>query len=128
MKEYDFRCRPARVIDGDTIILAIDHGFYLNSQQRFRLKGVAAPRIQDYSDEADAGIKSKKYVMDWFREHRHQSEGDEMFPFSVTSIKIGRYGRFLAKISCSQGHTLNEDLVRDEMVEVYQKPDEEFGD
>ena len=42
---YTYKAKLKRVIDGDTVDLVVDAGFYISVHQRFRLKGIDAPEI-----------------------------------------------------------------------------------
>lgn len=43
MKPYLYRARLHKVIDGDTVILDVDHGFHLTGRYHFRLVDYDAP-------------------------------------------------------------------------------------
>ena len=49
---YDYRVEVVRVVDGDTLDLRVDLGFYTSMTMRFRLLGVDTPerREQGWSD------------------------------------------------------------------------------
>lgn len=53
---YEFRATVKRVIDGDTIVVLIDHGFKLYSEQHLRLNRIDAPEKKGPSKEA--GMKA----------------------------------------------------------------------
>lgn len=53
LSTYVFKATTIRVIDGDTAVLKIDHGFHFESVQRIRLLGIDTPeRGQKYYQEA----------------------------------------------------------------------------
>ncbi len=56
---YDYAVTVARVVDGDTLDLDVDLGFYLRSRLRFRLLGIDAPeRGQPGYAEAMAAVRT----------------------------------------------------------------------
>lgn len=48
------------VIDGDTLDIQCDLGFYITVTERFRVKGVDTPEI--FGDTREAGMRAKNFV------------------------------------------------------------------
>ena len=62
---YRYRAELDRVVDGDTLDVLIDLGFYIKIKERIRLEGMDTPEIygvpQD-SEEYRRGMEAKEYV------------------------------------------------------------------
>lgn len=84
---YTYRARVVRWIDGDTVILDVDLGFYLRSQQSFRLVGIDAPE----RSKADPGPYQRALAY-----------CEELAPagseIRCETLKGDKYGRWLAVI------------------------------
>lgn len=88
---WNYRAKLVRAVDGDTIDVEIDLGFYNFSRQRLRLLGIDTPeRGQPGYSEA------KQFVQD-------QLAGNQ---FTVRTEKAGKYGRFLAEVILPGGQDL----------------------
>ncbi|HDK26970.1 MAG TPA: thermonuclease family protein [Candidatus Atribacteria bacterium] len=105
--DYKYKAKLVSVVDGDTIEVIMDLGFYIELKERLRLAGVNTPeifRVKKNSKEYKLGIKAKKYV-----EKRLQDNGNE---FVVETKKRGKWRRGIAKIYLRDSDkTLNEELV-----------------
>ena len=99
----------ARAVDGDTVDLNIDLGFKIFAKIRVRLVGVDTP------ERGQPGFKeATDFVIAWF------AERDNIC--SVTTIKTGKYGRWLAHIdsvSADDPFTLNTRLLNEGLAKVY---------
>lgn len=95
---WDFAVSLDRVIDGDTVSLAVDVGFYLTTVQRFRLLGVDTPeRSEPGWAECTAATRA------WFAQHAATG-------LRAVTSKTDHFGRWLADIRCADGHLLSDDL------------------
>ena len=104
---YRYRAELNRVVDGDTLDVVIDLGFYIRLKERIRLEGVDTPEIygvpQD-SEEYRRGLEAKEYV-----ERRLAENGNQMI---IETRKMGKWRRWLAKVYLPDtGRTLNEELI-----------------
>lgn len=84
---YSYQCSLDRVVDADTVDIAIDLGFRIYTKQRVRLEGLDAP--ERFTVEGKAAIV---FVTEWFATHT---------ALTVHSQKPGggdKYGRYLAEI------------------------------
>ena len=104
---YRYRAELDRVVDGDTLDVLIDLGFYIKIKERIRLEGVDTPEIygvlQD-SEEYRRGMEAKEYV-----ERRLVENGNQMI---IETREMGKWRRWLAKVYLPDtGRTLNEELV-----------------
>ena len=86
---YRYRAELDRVVDGDTLDVVIDLGFYIRIKERIRLEGVDTPEIygvpQD-SEEYRRGMEAKKYV-----ERRLNENGNQMI-IETPKMASGRDG------------------------------------
>jgi len=104
---YRYRAELNRVVDGDTLDVVIDLGFYIRMKERIRLEGVDTPEVygvpQD-SEEYRMGLEAKEYV-----ERRLAENGNQMI---IETRKMGKWRRWLAKVYLPDtGRTLNEELI-----------------
>jgi len=97
---YKARCR--RIIDGDTLILNVDVGFYITMQNlKFRLMNYNAPEARGI--EKPLGKVAKRKLQ-------------ELIPVScevlIRVFKSDVFGRYLCDIILPDGKTLSEFLVQ----------------
>lgn len=100
---YTYRAELIRVVDGDTVRLKIDLGFFIEVHESFRLYGIDTPEIRGKTRKE--GLKAKKHVEDRFAEAK-QNDRD----ITACVHKKGKYGRWLAEIFFDDD-SLNEELV-----------------
>jgi micrococcal nuclease len=85
---YIYKAELVRVVDGDTVDLAIDLGFDTFRKERFRLYGIDAPEIR-----FEAGKAAKA----WLWEALQPLEAFYVQTIQLeTKAKRDKYGRFLA--------------------------------
>jgi micrococcal nuclease len=108
---YWRRARVVRVIDGDTIQLIVDLGFYTYAEHRMRLLGVDTPEMHAPLPEVRASaLAAATFTTEWLRDHTlHATDPD--WRFNIRTEKADSFGRFLAYLECAQGHSLNDDLL-----------------
>jgi micrococcal nuclease len=94
---FIFSARLLKVVDGDTVSLNADLGFYINAEIRVRLAGVDVPSI-----DTKAGKKAAAFVI---ARLSHSS-------IIVESKRKDKYGRYLAYIYYHRSHTKFEDILR----------------
>lgn len=97
---YQYRCKPHRVVDGDTVDLDVDLGFHLTVRIRVRLAGIDTP------ERGQAGFKeASAFVASWIADVQ---DGDLV----VQTEKTGKYGRWLGVITTTYSdQSLNRALV-----------------
>jgi len=102
---YDYQARTERVVDGDTIIVLIDHGMNIRSSQSLRLLRVYAPELHA-TDHAPGAI-AKTVMQDWISAHAPDGWG-----LRVTTQKDTRtFNRYLAEVTCAEcGESLNDHM------------------
>lgn len=113
---WDFKVvRVRKVVDGDTIDLELDLGFYQSGVYRFRLLGVDTPEMNSRDEaERERALEARDFVASWL---------EERAPFlRVTSFKADSFGRWLGEIY-SVGATYDERLgtalLESGLAEVY---------
>ena len=76
-----------KIVDGDTLDLAVDLGFMVSIEERFRLDGINAPEVK--GEERPRGLAAKEYL-----------EG--LIPVGSTvwveSIKRGSFRRWIGRL------------------------------
>lgn len=88
---YDYKSTLVKVVDGDTVDLLLDRGFFDSSQKRFRLARVNTP------EKGQSGWQeATDFVVAWFAGVEYvivrSFKGD-------TKIPTDKYGRFVAVIT-----------------------------
>lgn len=94
---YTFLAKLVRVIDGDTLLLEADLGFYIKAQVRVRLASVNVP-----SKDRPKGKKAIKFL-EWRLTKNH---------IVVESRSKEKYGRYLGYIYYHRSYTEFEDILR----------------
>jgi endonuclease YncB( thermonuclease family) len=108
---FQYKARVERIVDGDTLWIDVDLGFFLRQKMHLRLWRVNTPEIR--GAERVEGLRAKQYVTDTL------PPGSTVV---VKTYKIEKYGRFLADVyylpGCedsdeilTQGIHLNQELL-----------------
>jgi micrococcal nuclease len=101
--DYCYRGNVRRVVDGDTVDVAVDLGFYTIAVLRFRLDGINAPELhaQDLGERA-RGIAARDRLA-------------QMLPagalVTLRSMKTEKYGRWLAQVIAADGTDVAAQLL-----------------
>lgn len=100
MPLYGYRAFVARVVDGDTLSLTVDLGFFLRFTGMFRLLGVnAREKSEPGGQDAKANLTALLPV---------DTE------VHLTSVKVDKYGgRYDAAITLTDGTDLSTKLIRE---------------
>ena len=110
---YRYRAKLDRVVDGDTMDVVIDLGFYVELRERVRLAGIDTPeiyRVKKDSEEYKKGMEAKEYV-----ERRLNENENEMV---IETEKRGKWRRWLATVYLKDpSKTLNDELVENGLAE-----------
>jgi len=103
MYEYAIK-EIVKVVDGDTIDIAIDLGFDLTKKERVRLAGIDTPesRTRDL-EEKELGLEAKNFLT-------RRLEDGMVSGLKVKTEKDGKYGRMLGWVFCGQTN-INEEMV-----------------
>ena len=112
---YVYRAKARRIVDGDTVDLDVDLGFYMSGGVRFRLIGIDTPEIfrqKKDSEEYKKGLEAKEFV-----ENRFQTNGGQCM---VVSTKTGAYGRWIGDIYFPDSTvSLSQELLDGGLAEPY---------
>lgn len=101
-----------KVVDGDTVDIEIDLGFYISKVERIRLKGIDAPetRTSD-SSERTRGKASKRWLEEQLSNYSE---------LTVETFKDDKYGRMLGILyKDNQTTSLNEMMLTANLAEKY---------
>lgn len=85
---YTYRAKLVRCVDGDTVDLEIDLGFYMTAKIRGRLVGVDTP------ERGQPRFKLATEMLGTLIDDQCDEEGY----FTVKTGKTGKYGRWLVDI------------------------------
>jgi micrococcal nuclease len=88
MQLYAYLCEVVHVVDGDTVDVFIDMGFYLHQRVRIRLLGVDTPE-RGHDEWAEATEKLAELI-------ETAEENDKRF--WLRTHKTGKYGRWLGTL------------------------------
>ena len=115
--QYKYKARVIKVVDGDTIDLMIDKGFSDFSKKRVRLYDIDTPEIHGVkkdSEEFKAGMVAKDFV----RAKLSPLTPTDYVVVETIKDKIGKYGRYLAKIWYLEDAARKEwKCINDELLE-----------
>ena len=100
MRVYEYSAKLLKVVDGDTLDVAIDLGFDITHNVRVRLLEINAPEMG-----TPEGPKAKDYVCKWF------AKQGEKFTLKTQKDKHDSFGRYLAWITSPEGNKLNDEMV-----------------
>lgn len=106
---YEYRAKVLRVIDGDTLHLAIDMGLETTRLITVRLYSINCPEMRDIP----AGPWAKIYTEEWVKDH---ADADGYVQVHTIKDKKEKYGRYLAIIFPLDepiDQALNDALVAD---------------
>ena len=85
---YTYKAKLVRCVDGDTMDVDIDLGFYLTARIRCRLIGVNTPE-RGRKDFARATLMLESLL---------HTQADEEGYFVMRTGKTGKFGRWLAEV------------------------------
>lgn len=101
-----------KIVDGDTVDLAVDVGFMLHVHERFRLAGIDAPETR--GSERPEGLAAKEYL-------------EQVMPAGATvwvqSTKRGSFRRWLADIFLTEesNESVSEMMLAHGYAERYER-------
>jgi micrococcal nuclease len=79
-----------KVVDGDTVDLSLDLGFYVTVVQRIRFDGLDTPEIHSKDpEERKLAQEAKNFIVKWFQENKE---------LTIKTKKDDKYGRMLGEI------------------------------
>ncbi len=109
-----YRARCARVVDGDTVDLVVDLGFYLTGAMRFRLYGINCPEVHGATKAAGdkATARTTQLIAGL--------DGD--WPLRIHTYKSDDFGRWLATIWVGDADvSINDVLVNEGFAVPYRR-------
>lgn len=60
---YEYKAEVVRIIDGDSVVLRVDVGFRMTTEQSFRLYGIDTPELRSSDpDERKAARDAKEHL------------------------------------------------------------------
>lgn len=98
---YQYKATLSRVIDGDTVVMDVDLGFYIVMHDiHFRLWGINCPEKNEY----EGWKAATDFTANFFKE----------YPTTIVSVRgQDKYGRWLAEFPDPSGAgTLNMQLTK----------------
>jgi micrococcal nuclease len=104
---YEYQCTVIRVIDGDTVDVAIDLGLRIYHQTRIRLYGINAPEMS-----TDEGKRAKARLSELM------PVGGEFILRTIKDRKE-KYGRYLGIFVDSEGHEVSQRMVSEGLATVH---------
>jgi len=101
---YQYNAKIVRWVDGDTVILDIDLGFYVTRQERVRLARINAPELNSkvayqVRKAKSARAKAKKFA----------PEGSLVI-LNTSKSNIDRYSRYIGEIEF-KGKNISDYLI-----------------
>lgn len=101
---YEYRISSvSKVVDGDTVDLTLDVGFYMFTIQRIRISGVDTPEMTAKDEvERKMANEAKVFVENWFTNNKK---------LTIKTSKDDKYGRMLGEIKNDAGECINTLLV-----------------
>lgn len=111
---YEYKATVKRIIDGDSLILDIDLGFYMfMNETKIRLYGLDTPEMasEDPLLRLQA-VLATRYLFD------NLQVGEKVIIKTVLD-KREKYGRLLATIITKEGLNINEGLIQNKLAVSY---------
>ena len=113
---YDYTILDVpHVVDGDTLDVVFDVGFYLTTRVRLRLARINAPEVN--GPDKPTALAAKQFVADWTSKNAGAMYGHTQ--------KTDVFGRYLCEIVTTAGDNLSDDLLAAGLAVPYVKKAEE---
>ena len=106
---YLFHVGILRVIDGDTVEVLADLGFYASMTIRVRVAKIDAPEIR--GREKIAGKAARLYAIEWFAAIGNQA--------ALLCYGQDKYGRWVGDLLDTEGNSLHEAMLSDGHAKPY---------
>lgn len=114
---WEYEAKVLRVVDGDTLDLCVDLGFFVSVSVRARLSGVDTPEtygVRRDSEEYAAGVRATRFVEDWLENSERVKIRSHKAGF-----RTGKYGRWIVQVYNENEECLNGLLVESGHAKVY---------
>ena len=111
---YEYKATVKRIIDGDSLVLDIDLGFYMfMNETKIRLYGLDTPEMtsEDPLLRLQA-VLATRYLFD-------NLQVGEKVTIKTVLDKREKYGRLLATIITKEGLNINEGLIQNKLAVSY---------
>lgn len=111
---YEYKATVKRIIDGDSLILDIDLGFYMfMNETKIRLYGLDTPEMNSEDPLLRLqAVLATRYLFD------NLQIGEKVIIKTVLD-KREKYGRLLATIITKDGLNINEGLIQNKLAVSY---------
>lgn len=111
---YEYKATVKRIIDGDSLVLDIDLGFYMfMNETKIRLYGLDTPEMNSEDPLLRLqGVLATRYLFD------NLQVGDKVTIKTVLD-KREKYGRLLATVFTKGGVNINEGLLQNRLAVSY---------
>lgn len=100
---YTYNAKVIRVVDGDSVWLEVDVGFHVSYRYNFRLADIDTPELRS----SDPVEKAKAYAA--------KERLEQLLPVGsqviVESLKPGKYGRWITRITTRAGTQVNTTMI-----------------
>ena len=101
---YKYNAKIVRWVDGDTVIVDIDLGFYVTRQERIRLARIDAPELNSKTPYQVRKAKSARA-----KAKKLAPEGSQVV-LTTSKSSIDRYARYIGEISFN-GKNVSDYLI-----------------
>jgi endonuclease YncB( thermonuclease family) len=101
---YTYSARVVRVVDGDTLLLEIDVGFRMRSEQKVRLRGINCAESGTLKGDATAGFVAQQLYA--------KSPDNGAPAVAVRTYKSEKYGRYLVDLWYLPGESDREQILQ----------------
>jgi len=110
---YEYACKVERVVDGDTIDVVLDLGFYVSFKSRVRLYGIDTPesRTRDL-DEKARGKMATAFLKEAI------DSGEKVVIQTKLKDSRGKFGRVLGDVIVD-GININQELITNNYAVAY---------
>ena len=111
---YEYKATVKRIIDGDSLVLDIDLGFYMfMNETKIRLYGLDTPEMNSEDPLLRLqAIMAIRYLYD-------NLQVGEKVTIKTVLDKREKYGRLLATIITNDGLNINEGLIQNKLAVSY---------
>ena len=111
---YEYKATVKRIIDGDSLVLDIDLGFYMfMNETKIRLYGLDTPEMNSEDPLLRLqAIMAIRYLYD-------NLKVGEKVTIKTVLDKREKYGRLLATIITNDGLNINEGLIQNKLAVSY---------
>lgn len=111
---YEYKATVKRIIDGDSLVLDIDLGFYMfMNETKIRLYGLDTPEMNSEDPLLRLqAVLATRYLFD-------NLKIGEKVTIKTVLDKREKYGRLLATIITNDGLNINEGLIQNKLAVSY---------